>query len=124
MTPNLVTLSPNQTLREVMKILLSYNVNSAPVVDQAMKLLGILSELDCLRVIASGSYDQAPYQMERTADGFMTTKVITAAPGEEVFRLVELFEKYTIRSIPVVDDGALIGQVTRRDVLRQLSLRY
>ena len=124
MTTNLITFSPSHKLREVMRTLLKYNISGAPVVDKSKNVVGIVSELDCVRVIASGSYDHAPYQMERSVGGFMSEHVVTVGPGEEVFSLVSLFEKHSVRLLPVIEDGVLIGLVSRRDVMRQWSLRY
>ncbi len=123
MTTKLTTFDPKQTVKEVMEVLLKSKISGGPVVEEQRILVGMISEIDCLRALASASYDQSPYQTDRTVLDMMSRNVISVSPDEEVFAMVQLFSKHSIRRLPVVEDGVVVGQVSRRDILRELSKR-
>ena len=115
MSTQLVTLSPEMPIFKAITLLLKHKVSGAPVVDEQKKLLGILSEKDCLAVFANEAF------FSETAGGlvsdYMTRDVMTLDPEDEVFKAAGIFMKQSFRRLPVVDDGILVGQISRRDVL-------
>ncbi len=121
MTTKLTTLHPESTLMSAMEVLLRHEISGAPVVEGHMRLVGMLSEIDCLRALASGSYDHAPFRDDQPISKVMSTKLVTVDPSVEVFTMVHLFEHHGVRRLPVVEQGVLVGQVSRRDVLRALT---
>ena len=114
MVTSLVTLRPDMPIYEAIEVLLRSRISGACVVDAEKNLLGILSEKDCLRIFAGGALHQLPNAM--VAD-YMSKIVSTVGPDEDLFTVAGTFLKNTFRRIPVVEDGKLIGQVSRRDVL-------
>ena len=114
MASRLVTLTPEQDVFAAIRLLLHHRISGAPVVDAEHRLLGILSEKDCLRVFASGAYYHEAGG--RVAD-YMTRTVVTVGPEDELFRVADLLLSHSFRRLPVVENGRLVGQVSRRDVL-------
>jgi CBS domain-containing protein len=124
MTRSLVTLSPDMTAAAAAEVLLEHEISGAPVVDAEGQLLGLLSEFDCLRAVASADYQMDAHDDAENVAELMTTKCHTVAPSLDLFGLAHEFVRLRVRRFPVLDDGRLVGQVSRRDALRAaLELR-
>ena len=124
MTRHLIVFHQNQPLKEVIELLLAKRISGGPVVDDHRRLVGMLSEMDCLRTIAGGAYDNDPFERGRSANDVMSRSPITVESTTGAFAMVHLFAQHSIRRLPVVDSGILVGQVSRRDVLRLLNAQY
>lgn len=115
---NLVTFRPDQDINEVIDIIINKKISGAPVLDQSGKLVGIISEKDCLRIIVDQAYHNLPHNAPRVAD-YMTKRVKTLSLSSDVVEAATAFLNTPVRRLPIVDNnGALIGQISRRDVLR------
>ena len=112
------TLSPETEILDAVDFLLEKHVTGAPVVDERNQLLGILTEKDCLNLLAAGSDADAPHG---TVADFMKTEVQTVPPGMNVYFCAGLFMNTTVRRFPVVDQGKLVGAITRFDILRAIQ---
>jgi len=121
MTRKLVTIAPDRPIFEAMRTLLRNRISGAPVVDADGDLVGILSELDCLKVLANGEFYDDDHSEEGTVQDYMTAVTQTVGPDVDVYTLAQYFLDHAVRRIPVVDDGALLGQISRRDVLRTIE---
>lgn len=115
MATNLVTLRPEMTIFAAIDVLLKNRFSGAPVVDEQGRLVGILSEKDCLRVYASGAFFNNAGGL---VSDYMSREVMTVEPDDEIFRVADIFLKRSFRRLPVLQDGRLVGQVSRRDVLQ------
>jgi CBS domain-containing protein len=119
MVTSLVTFSPETPLSEAMSVLLAKRVSGAPVVDADGLLVGMLSELDCLRVLSSDEFYAGDHEGMGRVEAFMTPMAVTITPDTDVYGIAHYFLTKGVRRLPVVDaDGRLIGQVSRRDLLR------
>jgi CBS-domain-containing membrane protein len=115
MSPLVVTLSCDDDIYRAMRTMLKKRVSSAPVVDGEGRLVGILTEKDCLRVLTSAAFNGMP---EATVASYMTAPVETLTPETSVYDIMNRFLKRAFHQMPVVDNaGRLLGQVSRRDVL-------
>jgi CBS domain-containing protein len=113
------TLSPDTDIFKAVNFLLQKKVTGAPVVDAAGKLVGMLTELDCLKLLTLGDADhQAPSGQVKD---FMSTTVQTIPPGMDIYYAAGLFMKVAFRRFPVVEDGRLVGAITRFDILRAVQ---
>lgn len=117
MDTEFVTLKPDMSVSHAIGILLENRITGAAVVDNEGVLLGLLSERDCLQNLLKGAYDSSP--SGRVSD-YMQTDGVTVGPDIDLFKLAEMFVKQLNRRFLVVENGALIGQVTRRDLLRAI----
>jgi CBS domain-containing protein len=121
MTRKLVTIDPDQAIFDAMRVLLRYRISGAPVVDAEGSLVGILSELDCLKVLANGEFYDDDHSEEGTVKDYMTEVTQSVGPDVDVYTLAQHFLDHSVRRIPVVENGALLGQISRRDVLRTIE---
>lgn len=112
------TLRPDAPILDAVDFLLEHHVTSAPVVDQDGVLIGIVSEKDCLRLLAAGTDAEMPRGI--VAD-YMTRDVTTITPKMNVYFVAGLFLKNVFRRLPVVEDGKLVGAITRFDILRVIQ---
>jgi CBS domain-containing protein len=85
----------------------------------------MISELDCIRAIAADAYEERyGVLMDRMVRDEMSRDPITIEPNADIYKMAQLFETHGVRRLPVVEDGALIGQVSRRDVLREIAKNW
>lgn len=118
MTTKLITFSPETSIAEAIKVLIKSNISGAPVVNESNQLLGILSEGDCLKSVLAGSYHE---EMGGNVSDFMTTQVEVIDAEADIIKVSEIFIKQRRRRLPVIRNGELVGQISRRDVLRAVN---
>jgi CBS domain-containing protein len=128
MTEPVVTVPAGSTIREAVRLLYERNITAAPVLDQRGRMTGIVSEMDLLR----GEFEPDPRASAgpaaspespppATVEEVMTSDVRTARETDDVLELVNLMIRTRVKSVPVVRDGAVIGIVSRRDLMRMLA---
>jgi CBS domain-containing protein len=86
------------------------------VVDSDGRLLGIITETDLLKLVTEGIQAQPP--TEATVAEYMTTDVVTVPPTVDIYYVAGIFLKNEFRRLPVVEDGKIVGAITRYDLLR------
>ena len=119
MNKSVVTFSPETDIYEAIEVFLKKRFSGSPVVDEDRKVVGILSELDCLRVVAGEAWDGLP---EGKVGDYMTSAVATVTADTSLYDIVGRFLGKPYRRLPVVDEnGRLLGQVSRRDVLSAIN---
>ncbi|BAY24718.1 polynucleotide adenylyltransferase region [Calothrix sp. NIES-2100] len=107
------TIRPDTTITEAQRILLRYGHSGLSVVDSTGQLLGIVSRRD-IDIALHHGFSHAPVK------GYMTTNVKTITPETTLPQIEALMVTYDIGRLPVLDQGQLVGIVTRTDVLREL----
>jgi len=80
--------------------------------------VGIISQKDCLRTLANGVFHNAP---AGPVSEYMTEAVMSIGPDMDIFTVADLFLNNVYRRIPVVENDIVIGQISRRDVLRAIQ---
>ena len=118
MAIDLFTLSPATDIRDAVDFLLDHAISGAPVVDEKGKLVGIISEKDCLKLLAKGANHELP---SGTVASFMTRDPRVIPPRMDIYFAAGLFLAQPFRRFPVVDEGQLVGQISRRDILRAIQ---
>ncbi len=118
MQANLVTFKPDQEVLQAIRLLLEHGISGAPVVDQLGEIIGILSEKDCLKVaLDSGYYGELGGKVK----DFMSDKPVTVDAETSIMDVAKMFLGHHFKRYPVVDDNRLVGQISRRDVLRAIE---
>ena len=108
-----VTVSPETTVLEALKIMAEKNIGSV-VVTQNGNYLGIVTERDILRALASGKDDLQHLQVSE----IMTTKVVTGRINSHVPDIMGLMTEHRIRHLPIVEEGRLVGLISIGDVVK------
>ena len=121
MTTNLLVFSPEQRLLEAIENLIKWRVSGAPVVDDEGRMVGMLSEIDCLRMLASDEFYLQQQEEAALVEQFMTTGGRNIPPDLGIYAISHYFLTTKVRRLAVVDHEKLIGQVSRRDVLRGMD---
>lgn len=116
MTTSLITFSKDQLVIEVMEALVKNKISGAPVVNERMELVGIISDGDCMKQISECRYYNMPIGDKRVEE-FMETDVYTIDKKINIFDCASLFYKHNYRRFPIVENGKLIGQISRKDIL-------
>ncbi len=113
------TLDPELDIYDALKRLLKSRQTGAPVVSGDGILLGMLTERDFLKVMVDGALDGLP---RGKVSDYMTAPVESITPTASLFDIAHLFLTRSFRKLPVVDrDGRVIGQVSRRDMLKAIE---
>jgi tRNA nucleotidyltransferase (CCA-adding enzyme) len=107
------TIRPETTIDEAQRILLRYGHAGLSVVDAQGQLLGIISRRD-IDIALHHGFSHAPVK------GYMTSNLKTITPDTLLPEIESLMVTYDIGRLPVLEEGQLVGIVTRTDVLRQL----
>ena len=118
MTTSLLVFRPEQPILEAIESLIKHRVSGAPVVDEHEILIGALSELDCLRMLTTDDFYLEQHEGGASVRQFMSTGSRTIPPDLGIYAISHYFLTSAVRRLPVVENGKLIGQVSRRDVLR------
>lgn len=126
MTADLITLEKDMNVYYAIGILLNNNISGAPVIDENKKLIGILSEKDCLEVFAESSQSDiaipSAISLGRgTVEQFMTKSISTIKADDDLYSVVDIFLKNNFRRLPVLEDEELVGQISRRDILKAIK---
>ena len=118
MTRNLVTLSPQLEVFQAIDVLLKKRISGAPVVDFDGMFLGIFSESSCMRVIINAAYEGLP---DAGLMHFVDRDPPTISADTDMLTICQTFLDQATRRLPVIEQERLIGQISRRDVMRKVS---
>src|SRR5574341_2074323 len=136
MTTRVITVTPAAPLRDAVRLMLEHRISGLPVVDESGRLVGIVTEADFLLKEVK-PHPQPPVlewfghslwlerwlSSARKAEGqtvgdVMTHNVVTADEQTPVEELASRMTRFRVNRLPVVRDGAVVGIVTRADVLK------
>ncbi|ARB46010.1 transcriptional regulator [Alloalcanivorax xenomutans] len=111
-----LTLDPGVTLFDAMGLLLENRISGAPVVERG-RLVGMFSESDCLRGMLEARYHGIDIGV--VAD-YMSRELQVLPAQTTVLEAMEVFLRHHRRRLPVVENGKLVGQISRHDILRAM----
>lgn len=139
MTSSVVAASPEMTTQAAAKLLAEKHISGAPVVDAAGHVVGIVSEGDLLRraeigtgtarrswwleLLAGTRELAAAYVKEHghVVGDVMNDRVISIGPDMPLREIADILERNRIKRVPVLDDGKLVGIVSRANLIRALA---
>lgn len=110
--------SPEMDVLDAIHKLLKHEMTGAPVIDHLGKVVGFLSEKDCLKVALNASYHE---ERGGRVSEFMTCTVKTLEADASLTEAAEMFVSEPYRCYPVVHESRLVGQLSRRNILKALE---
>lgn len=137
-----IVVRPETSLKEAIHILAQHRISGLPVVDEAGKLVGIISESDLMwqetgvtppayiMILDSVIYLENPARYERdlhkalgqTVGEVMTTNPTSISPEKSLREAAQIMHEKNIRRLPAIDnDGKVIGILTRGDIIREMA---
>lgn len=117
MTRNLITFKPEQSIIEVVEVLVKKGISGGPVINENNELVGIISEGDCLKELSDARYHNHP--MEDVKVELHMIKNVETIDGEmNVLDAANKFLESKHRRFPILENGKLAGQISQSDILR------
>lgn len=113
----LITFSQKLSIGEAMQTLVTNNIAGACVLDENDMILGMISEGDCMKKIANSRYYNIPLH-DQTVEEYMETIVETIKGDTNIFDAAHMFCTSRRNRFPVTEGGKIIGQISRKDVLK------
>lgn len=117
MTKNLITFKPDQSVMDVMNILIKNKISGGPVVNNNGELVGIISEGDCIKQISESRYFNMP-MAETNVENHMVKEVDVIDGNMNIFDAANKFLSSKRRRFPIVENGKLVGQISQKDILK------
>jgi CBS domain-containing protein len=141
MTRTVVTAKPDNTVRVIAQQLAEHGISAVPVCDEAGQVLGMVSDGDLLSPFTQEKMLKRAWWLELLAEGqdlapefeaylkldgrrardLMTTPVVTATEDASLTELADLLTGKKVKRLPILRDGALVGIVSRADLVRALA---
>ena len=119
MTTKVTTFSVDQTMHDVIQVLIEKRISGGPVVDAENQLVGVISEGDCLKQAVKGKYLNSP-SLGATVSECMITEVKTVSPNLNILDAAQMFLHLRLRRFPVVEEGKLLGQISQKDIMKAI----
>jgi len=141
MTHEVVTVKENATVRELAALLLERNISGAPVVDEAGAVIGVVTESDLIfqnkkvhlptafAILDAFVFLERPDKMETEfkkmagskVGDICSRKLISVGPETELEELATLMAEKKIHTLPVMDEGRLVGVIGKSDIIRTIA---
>jgi CBS domain-containing protein len=109
---DVITVRPDMPMRDFAQMVIQRKIGAAPVIDDDGNLLGVISERD----IVNGFEIHGGALTEKSVGDHMTRNVVSCAPETSIPDIAVLMSKHGIRHVAVLDDDALVGFISIRDV--------
>jgi CBS domain-containing protein len=108
-----ITITPEKTLKDAAALLTQHTIGAVVVVNEAGKVVGILSERDIIRTI---THHQQP--LSQMVNEVMTKRVITGTPEDDIYSVAHVMTENRFRHLPIMEDGQLIGMISIGDITK------
>lgn len=110
---NVITIHPEQTIRQALALLSQHNIGALVVVDETDLPIGILSERDIVRHAARDEH-----LFDLPVSRLMTTPVVLGSPTDDLNSVLHTMTQKRFRHLPIVEQGKLAGMITLGDVVK------
>lgn len=120
MATKLITFSPETDIRTAIDTMVKKKISGAPVLNEKKQLVGMISEVDCLHILLDGPYNKEPSK-SGTVGELMSKSVRTISADKSILDAAYEFVNAGYKRLPVVENGQLVGQISRSDILRAIQ---
>jgi CBS domain-containing protein len=139
MVSPVITTKPTASVKEVAQTLLAHRISAVPVIDDTGRVVGIVSEGDLMRRADLGTEKHRAWwlaalfaeeeelaaeyvkQHSRKVADVMTKRLVVASPDTPLGEIAGLLERHSIKRVPIVENGALVGIVSRANLIQALA---
>ena len=138
MTKDVVTVGPQATVGEIAGLLVRHRISAVPVVSEDNRVVGIVSQTDLGHRSETGTEKRRKWWLEVFADAdfkareyikshglkahdVMSRVVISVSRQASLAEVADVLDTHRIRQVPVMDDGKLVGMISRTDLVRKLA---
>lgn len=138
MVRDVITVQPDTSVQEIANLLLTHRISGVPVVDARGALVGIVSEGDLIRRTEAGTARRHSWWLDLftatdtlaeefvkanglKANDIMSRRVVSAGPETDLGDIAGLLESNHIKRVPIVENGRLVGIVSRANLLQALA---
>ena len=121
MSTDPTAIRPAAGVHEAIALLARQKVCAVPVQDQGGTVVGIVSERDCLDAYLRREYYESPGLL---VEEIMTTDVVSVRPSTSILQVAEIFSQRRFHHLPVPQGDRLVGQISRKDVIRAIQGMY
>lgn len=121
MTRNLITFKEDTDIDVVIKSLLDNRITGAPVLNDSGQVVGLIDDKDCLNVLFGNAYNRLPTSTD-TVSNYMSNVMKSITIHENILDVASVFVHSPFKRLLVMDDNnKLVGQISRRDILRAIN---
>jgi DeoR family transcriptional regulator, catabolite repression regulator len=117
MSRKVVSFDVSDDVGDIVAVLLEHKITGAPVLNADKQVIGFISEQDCIKEMLNTAFY---CDLTATAADIMKTTVLTVDPDMPISELAEQLNTNKPKVYPVVEEGKLVGIVSRSDVLQAL----
>lgn len=110
---SVVTIRPEQSLREAARLLAEHNIGALVVVNEAGQLVGIISERDIIRAATRGED-----ALSQPGSEVMTKEVIIGLPQDDLIAVANTMTEKRFRHLPIMEQGELVGIISMKDIVK------
>jgi len=138
MTREVITVGPSTAVREIAALLVRHRISAVPVVFDDGRVIGIVSQTDLGHRSETGTEKRRKWWLELFADAnskardfikshgivaqdVMTRFVVSVSKDADLSEVAEILDTHRIRQVPVMQDGKLVGTISRADLVRKLA---
>ena len=118
MTREVITLVPDMEVLKALMLLARHDIAGAPVLGADGEVVGVLTEKDCLERALAATYHS---EYGGLVSEYMSAPAVTLSPEDGIVQAAEQFVTLPFHRFPVIEDGKLVGILSRRDVIQALA---
>lgn len=115
MNPMVITIGPHETVGAAIHLLLERRISGMPVVNERGDLVGVITEFALLAAAYDGKVRNDPVSRH------MTKQVLSVDENASVQSIADMFIIHRVRRVPVLRQNRIVGQISRRDLLRAVE---
>jgi len=121
MTRDLITFKKDTDINVVINSLLSNRISGAPVLDDNGQVVGLIDDKDCLNILFGNVYNRLPNTTD-TVSNYMSNVMKSISVNTNILDVASIFVSSPFKRLLIMDDdNKLVGQISRRDILRAIK---
>jgi CBS domain-containing protein len=115
MSTHVISVAPNSLIEDAIDVMIEHSISGLPVIDDHGRLVGMISEYDVLQLLL-----ESPSEVGMVAPvvNFMTCDIVSIPLDTPLDLVAHMMQTSGVRRLPVVDEGRVVGIVSRRDLIR------